>query len=48
VRAEETAGLRQGLLDLYTPLYGATWEDFLDANVRVFVDADQMFTFHMA
>ena len=25
VRAEETAGLRQGLLDLYKPLYGATW-----------------------
>ena len=47
MRAEENAELRQVLLDLYTPLYGVSWEDFLDANVRVRIDPDRMFTFHM-
>lgn len=47
MQAGENAGLRQVLLELYTPLFGATWEEFLDANVRVRIDADRMFTFHM-
>jgi hypothetical protein len=47
MRAEENAGLRQVLIELYTPLYGATWEAFLDANVRARIDADRMYTFHM-
>jgi hypothetical protein len=47
MRAEENAGLRQVLIELYTPLYGPTWEAFLDANVRARIDADRMYTFHM-
>jgi len=47
MQTEENAGLRRVPLDLYTPLYGAAWEEFLDANVRVRIDADRMFTFHM-
>jgi|GEM_PF-3512621 hypothetical protein len=47
MQIEENAGLRRVLLELYTPLYGAAWEEFLDANVRVRIDADRMFTFHM-
>jgi nitroimidazol reductase NimA-like FMN-containing flavoprotein (pyridoxamine 5'-phosphate oxidase superfamily) len=45
--ADENAELRRVLLNLYTPRYGAEWERFLDANVRVRVDADRMFTYHM-
>ena len=47
MRADENAELRGVLLAIYTPRYGAGWENFLDANVRVRVDADRMFTFHM-
>jgi len=47
MQAGENADLRQILLDLYTPRYGPDWEDFLDANVRVRIDPDRMFTFHM-
>jgi nitroimidazol reductase NimA-like FMN-containing flavoprotein (pyridoxamine 5'-phosphate oxidase superfamily) len=47
MRAEANEGLRRVLLDLYTPRYGHAWEDFLDASVRVRIDADRMFTFHM-
>lgn len=47
MQEEPNAGLRRVLLDLYTPRYGPMWEDFLDANVRVRIDADRMFTFHM-
>jgi nitroimidazol reductase NimA-like FMN-containing flavoprotein (pyridoxamine 5'-phosphate oxidase superfamily) len=47
MQAQATAGLRQVLLDLYTPRYGPTWEDFLDANVRARIEPDRMFTFHM-
>jgi hypothetical protein len=43
----ENAELRQVLLDLYTPRHGADWEAFLDANARVRIDAEKMFTFHM-
>ena len=48
MRAQENAGLRQVLLEIYTPRYGASWEDFLDASVRVRIDAARMFTFQMA
>jgi len=47
MRAGQNAGLRRVLLELYTPRYGPEWEDFLDANVRVRIDADRMFTFHL-
>ena len=47
MRASDNARLRQVLLDLYTPKYGADWEIFLDANARVLIDADRMFTYHM-
>lgn len=47
MRAAENANLRQILLDLYTPVYGDTWEDFLDANVRARIDADRLFSFHL-
>jgi nitroimidazol reductase NimA-like FMN-containing flavoprotein (pyridoxamine 5'-phosphate oxidase superfamily) len=47
MKAEANAGLRRVLLDLYAPRYGPTWEDFLDANVRVRIEPDRMFTFHM-
>jgi len=48
MKTETNAGLRGILLDLYTPRYGSTWEAFLDANVTVRIEADRMFTFHMA
>ena len=46
MRASENAELRQVLLELYTPRYGADWERFLDANTRVRIDADRIFTYH--
>ena len=49
VRGEEGAGLRQALLDIYVPRYGAQWEEFLDSGpVYARIDAERMFTFHMA
>ena len=49
VRGEEGAGLRQALLDIYVPRYGAQWEEFLDScPVYARIDAERMFTFHMA
>jgi hypothetical protein len=51
IEAEEQAALRQTLLDIYTPVYGEGWEaEFLDAESPVYarIDADRMFTFHMA
>jgi len=45
----EHAGFRQTLLDVFVPRYGAAWETFLDAGpVYARIDADRMFTFHMA
>ena len=41
------AGLRRVVLGIYTPQYGAAWEDFFDANVFARIDADRMFTFHL-
>jgi len=48
VRGEEGAGLRQALLDIYVPRYGAQWEEFLDSGpVYARIDAERLFTFHM-
>jgi nitroimidazol reductase NimA-like FMN-containing flavoprotein (pyridoxamine 5'-phosphate oxidase superfamily) len=48
VRARESAGFRQALLDIYTPRYGPEWENFLDSGpVYARIAADRMFTFHM-
>jgi hypothetical protein len=36
------------LLEVYVPLYGEQWEEFLDSGPEyVRIDADRMFTFHM-
>ena len=48
VRADENAGFRQTLLDIYVPRYGAEWEQFLDSGVvHARIDAARMFTFYM-
>ena len=48
VQAEEGAGLRQTLLDIYAPHYGAEWEEFLDSGpLYARIDAERMFTFWM-
>ena len=47
MRDPSNAGLRRVVLDVYTPQYGAGWEEFLDANVYARIDADRMFTFHL-
>jgi nitroimidazol reductase NimA-like FMN-containing flavoprotein (pyridoxamine 5'-phosphate oxidase superfamily) len=48
VQAEEGAALRQTLLDVYTPRYGAEWEEFIDSGpVYARIDAERMFTFWM-
>ena len=45
---EAGAGLRQALLDIYVPRYGASWEEFLDSGpVYARIDAERMFAFHM-
>src|SRR3954471_23791061 len=48
-RADTSSGpLRQTLLDIYTPRYGAEWEKFLDSGpVYARIDAERMFTFSM-
>ena len=49
VTSPEQAGFRQTLLDIYVPRYGPDWESFLDSGpVYARIDADRMFTFHMA
>ncbi len=45
LRAPESAGLRQTLLDIYTPRYGDSWEEFMDAATYVRIDAERMFAF---
>jgi Pyridoxamine 5'-phosphate oxidase len=46
--APEGAGLRQTLLEVYTPRYGENWEQFLDSGpVYARIDAERMFTFRM-
>lgn len=42
------AGLRQTLLDVYVPRYGADWERFLDSGVvYARIEAERMLTFAM-
>lgn len=41
-------GLRQALLDVYVPRYGAEWEQFLDSGpVYARIEPERMFTFSM-
>ena len=48
VGAPEGAGLRETLLEVYTPRYGENWEEFLDSGpVYARIDAERMFTFRM-
>ena len=49
VRAEENAGFRQALLDIYVPRYGPDWEkEFLDSGpVHARIEAERMFAFAM-
>jgi nitroimidazol reductase NimA-like FMN-containing flavoprotein (pyridoxamine 5'-phosphate oxidase superfamily) len=48
VQAPADAELRQALLDIYVPRYGAEWEEFLDSGVVYWrLDAARMFAFHM-
>jgi nitroimidazol reductase NimA-like FMN-containing flavoprotein (pyridoxamine 5'-phosphate oxidase superfamily) len=49
IHAAAGAELRRTLLDVYVPRYGPEWEEFLDSGpVYARIDADRMFTFHMA
>jgi Pyridoxamine 5'-phosphate oxidase len=48
VRAEENAGFRRALLDIYVPRYGPEWETFLDSGPLFGrIEADRMFAFGM-
>jgi hypothetical protein len=48
VGAEEGAGLRQALLEIYVPRYGPEWERFLDSGpIYARIEAERMFTFSM-
>ena len=48
VPVEIASGLRETLLEVYVPRYGADWEQFLDSGpVYMRIDADRMFTFGM-
>jgi hypothetical protein len=48
VGADENAGLRQALLDVYVPRYGPDWERFLDSGVvYARIEAERMFAFAM-
>ena len=43
---DDGVGLRQTLLEIYTPRYGAEWEEFLDSGpVYARIEAERMFTF---
>ena len=49
VHSAAGAELRQTLLEVYVPRYGPQWEKFLDSGpVYARIDAERMFTFHMA
>ena len=48
VGAAEGAELREALLEIYLPRYGAEWEtDVLEGSPYWRIDAERMFTFHM-
>jgi hypothetical protein len=46
----KSGAFREALLEVYVPRYGPKWEhDFLDSGpVYARIEADRMFTFHMA
>jgi nitroimidazol reductase NimA-like FMN-containing flavoprotein (pyridoxamine 5'-phosphate oxidase superfamily) len=47
-RAEEAAGFRQAVLDIYVPRYGEQWAEFMDSGpLYARIDAERMFTFAM-
>jgi uncharacterized pyridoxamine 5'-phosphate oxidase family protein len=49
IRSTEQVGFRETLLEVYVPRYGSEWETFLDSGpVYARIDADRMFTFHLA
>jgi hypothetical protein len=49
LRDAANAGLRQTLLAVYVPRYGAAWEEFLDSGpVYARIDADRIFAFASA
>ncbi|MGH3695668.1 MAG: pyridoxamine 5'-phosphate oxidase family protein [Pseudonocardiaceae bacterium] len=49
IHSEAGAEFRQTLLEIYVPRYGPQWEEFLDSGpVYARIDADRVFTFHMA
>jgi nitroimidazol reductase NimA-like FMN-containing flavoprotein (pyridoxamine 5'-phosphate oxidase superfamily) len=49
VQAEEGAGLRRALLEIYVPRYGPEWDEFLDSGPVYFrIEAERMFTFAAA
>jgi hypothetical protein len=48
IHSDADAQLRQTLLEVYVPRYGAQWEQFLDSGpVYARIHADRMFTFHV-
>ena len=49
LKATELADFRRALLDVYVPLYGAGWEQFIDSGpVYARIDAHRMFTYFAA
>lgn len=48
MRAEESAGFRQTVLDIYVPRYGTEYEEFIDSGpLYARIDPERMFTFSM-
>jgi hypothetical protein len=49
IHADEGAGFRRALLEIYVPRYGPDWEEkFLNSGpVYARIEADRMFTFAM-
>ena len=48
VKDPENLEFRQTLLEVYVPLYGESWEQFLDSGpVHARIDANRMYTFSM-
>jgi hypothetical protein len=49
VRADEEAGFRRALLEIYEPRYGPGWEEFLNSGpVYARIEADRMFALAIA
>ncbi|HVF31551.1 MAG TPA: pyridoxamine 5'-phosphate oxidase family protein [Acidimicrobiales bacterium] len=49
IKSPGQADFRRALLDVYVPLYGEGWAAFVDSGpVYARIDADRMYTFHMA